>query len=151
MSASLARTVFKPTPTTSTRSAVSACPAQRLLSLSPRPSSVSARTANAIAHFTVGAALAVSAVSLATQPDSLLFDHPPRSAISWVPARHLAVRELHTASPTSASTPSFRPSPPPERTLSSPVSRTTATTATVGSESVSNETRLAGIIGRRHA
>jgi len=64
MSASLARRVFKPTPAQAVIRRTS-CPVSRFLpagALEAGPASVSARTANAVAHLTVTAALAASAV-----------------------------------------------------------------------------------------
>ncbi|GAA5826504.1 hypothetical protein JCM11251_002401 [Rhodosporidiobolus azoricus] len=109
MSASLARTVFRPStaarvPTSTPVKAASGCPISLFASpaTSSRPGG-SARTANALAHLTVGAALFASAYSFASRPDTLLFDHPPRSAIGWQPSKHIAVREANTASRSSTS------------------------------------------------
>ncbi|GAA5896359.1 hypothetical protein JCM6882_000995 [Rhodosporidiobolus microsporus] len=155
MSASLARTVFKPAPTAAARvhNTSSACPLS--LFSSPhshsRPSG-SARTANAVAHVAVAAALFASAYSFASRPDSLLFDHPPRSSIGWTPSKHLAVREANAASaPTSSS--SRPPVAPSSTSFSSklpslPAPRGSVASAFTGVEPIASELRLAGVLGR---
>ncbi|BGP40785.1 hypothetical protein JCM10449v2_004750 [Rhodotorula kratochvilovae] len=115
MSASLARTLFKPAPAVARPAvAAKACPVSRFLPAGiaeAGPSSASTRTVNAVAHLTVGAALVASAFSMLTHPDPLFFEHPPRSAIFWTPERHIANREIHTAAAAARSTPSLRPTP----------------------------------------
>ncbi|GAA5900137.1 hypothetical protein JCM8208_002026 [Rhodotorula glutinis] len=163
MSASLARRVFKPTPAQAVVRRTS-CPVSRFLpagALESGPSSVSARTVNAVAHLTVGAALAASAFTVLTHPDSLFFDHPPRSAISWTPERHLASRKLHTAatahhrSSTSSRPPTGSPSPlvsgvPPAPSIVGAASSSSSLARPVVAASPDWhwELRLAGVLGR---
>ncbi|KAJ8293495.1 Protein bli-3 [Rhodotorula toruloides] len=76
---------------------------------------------------------------------TLFFDHPPRSAISWVPARHIALRD-HSSSPSMTSSISAGPLP----SLSPAPRPTTSNTGTsvlkgMGTQA---ELRLAGVIGR---
>ncbi|GAA5854158.1 hypothetical protein JCM8547_008248 [Rhodosporidiobolus lusitaniae] len=161
MSASLARSVFKPVPAATSRiaSSSSSCPVSSFFakpsSSAPRPG-VSARTANAVAHLTVAAALLASAVSFVSKPDQLPFSHPPRSAISWEPTKHIAVREKNAplfsssspASPSSSSS-SFSASSIAAPTFPSPPTVAAATAAVPRSlEPLAHELRLAGIIGR---
>ncbi|CDR41947.1 RHTO0S06e08108g1_1 [Rhodotorula toruloides] len=142
MSASLARTLFRPTTATATTTK-RVCPASRFF---PSGSaSRSARTADAVAHITVAAALVASTASFLSHPDTLFFDHPPRSAISWVPARHIALRD-HSSSPSMTSSISAGPLP----SLSPAPRPTTSNTGTsvlkgMGTQA---ELRLAGVIGR---
>ncbi|GAA5898275.1 TRAPPII-specific subunit TRS120 [Sporobolomyces salmoneus] len=83
MSASLARTVFRPT---SLSSKASACPARHFYGRAAhRSESPQERNVNLMAHLTVLATLVVSAQYYLSHPDTLMFDHPPRSAI--VPTR----------------------------------------------------------------
>ncbi|GAA6043201.1 hypothetical protein JCM8097_000321 [Rhodosporidiobolus ruineniae] len=159
MSASLARTVFRPVPTssraTTLNSSASACPVSRLVFPSSSSSSstpvmrpsTSARTANALAHLTVGAAVLASALSLLHRPDSVVFDHPPRSAISWVPSKHLAAREAHA--PTSSSS-AF---PPSSRSAARLTSGQVAFSGPRGciverGQPLAHELRMAGVLGR---
>ncbi|CEQ42291.1 SPOSA6832_04092, partial [Sporobolomyces salmonicolor] len=105
MSASLARTVFRPASSalgsSSTASSQSACPARHFLPHSTRSAGPGpVRNANLTAHLAVAAVLVASTHYYVSHPDTLLFDHPPRSAIGWVPARHIAHREAF-ASPSS--------------------------------------------------
>ncbi|GAA5844436.1 hypothetical protein JCM9279_006303 [Rhodotorula babjevae] len=163
MSASLARRVFKPMPAQAVVHRTS-CPVSRFLPAgaldSAGPSSVSARTANAVAHLAVGAALAASAFTVLTHPDSLFFDHPPRSAISWTPERHLASRELHTAAarPSRSSSPPQAPTGSPSLVSAAPpapsiVAARSSMARPVIAASVAGadwhwELRLAGVLGR---
>ncbi|GAA6039940.1 hypothetical protein JCM8097_002629 [Rhodosporidiobolus ruineniae] len=156
MSASLARTVFRPVPTPSRatlNSSASACPVSRLVfpsssatsSTSTMRPSTSARTANALAHLTVGAAVLASALLLVYRPDSVVFDHPPRSAISWVPSKHLAAREAHA--PTSSAFPSS------SRSAARLTSGQVAFSGPRGSivergQPLAHELRMAGVLGR---
>ena len=135
MSASLARTLFRPAArsTPAATKGTTTCPAARFFPASPSgtnasssiKTSASARTLNAIAHISVAAALVASSVSRVTlsgcpvhrrntgglrlsrntadfaenlhatqvsflnHPDPLLFDHPPRSAIGFMPSRYI--------------------------------------------------------------
>ncbi|GAA5873361.1 hypothetical protein JCM3774_000758, partial [Rhodotorula dairenensis] len=100
MSASLARTLFRPAAAAQRTAASPAatkagtCPAARFFPSSPAAASsspsvrgsTSARTLNAVAHISVAAALLASSISFLNHPDPLLFDHPPRSAIGFMPA-----------------------------------------------------------------
>ncbi|GAA6018552.1 hypothetical protein JCM10207_007215 [Rhodosporidiobolus poonsookiae] len=159
MSASLARTVFRPAPTARVAQAGSAsgsaCPLRSSLfpSSSGARQSISARTANAVAHVTVAAALVASAVSFASHPDTLVFEHPPRSAIGWTPATHLAVREREkNAAPTSRPPPTFSSSAA-SSSAASPFSATASSLrptfqAAASAPEVAHELRLAGVIGR---
>ncbi|POY75695.1 hypothetical protein BMF94_1318 [Rhodotorula taiwanensis] len=97
MSASLARTLFKPAAAASASRAPAAvrqsvCPAARFFpdGAAASASTISARTLNAVAHVTVGTAVVASVISFLSHPDPLLFDHPPRSAIGLLPARYIA-------------------------------------------------------------
>ncbi|GJN91135.1 hypothetical protein Rhopal_004153-T1 [Rhodotorula paludigena] len=149
MSASLARSVFRPTPRTAqTVNKATSCPVSRIFGPAASSStSTSARTANAIAHITVGAAVVASAVSFAQHPDPLVFDHPPRSALGLTPSQHIANRQMATAARAPASrTTSSSASPPSSPSLRS-LSSTTASAASLTAEWTS-DLRLAGVIGR---
>ncbi|GAA5913693.1 hypothetical protein JCM5296_000002 [Sporobolomyces johnsonii] len=134
MSASLARTVFRPASNalapSSTASSQSACPARRFIPHSTRSSGPGpARNANLAAHLAVAAVLIASTHYYVSHPDTLLFDHPPRSAIGWVPARHIAHRQAFaSSSPPSSSGPtstgSFSPPSSAALATSTTVSRT---------------------------
>ncbi|GAA5923919.1 hypothetical protein JCM3775_005548 [Rhodotorula graminis] len=158
MSASLARRVFKPMPAQAVIRRTS-CPVSRFLpagALEAGPSSVSARTVNAVAHLTVGAALAASAFTVLTHPDSLFFDHPPRSAISWTPERHLASRELHSAASqhrpsTSTRAPTVSAASPAPSIVAAPSTSSLARPGIAASVAGADwhwELRLAGVLGR---
>lgn len=96
-------------------------------------------------------------VTVLTHPDSLLFDHPPRSAISWTPERHLASRKLHAAATTTAHRPPTGPAHPPSSLSAGPSpAPTIAAPSFTGSRVVTAvagtdwhwELRLAGVLGR---
>ncbi|GAA5987807.1 hypothetical protein JCM10908_007223 [Rhodotorula pacifica] len=102
MSASLARTLFRPAaPAAAAQRSAAAttmktCPAARFFPASSSTTasssigtSTSARTLNAVAHVSVAAALVASTISFLYHPDPLLFDHPPRSAIGFVPTKYI--------------------------------------------------------------
>ncbi|GAA6048409.1 hypothetical protein JCM3770_003744 [Rhodotorula araucariae] len=151
MSASLARTLFKPAPLTARPAVAKTCPVARFLpagTAQAGPSSASTRTVNAVAHLAVGAALVASAYQMLSHPDPLAFDHPPRSAIFWTPEKHLATRAMHTAS--TKATPSSRSTPSagsPVATIKAPSLARPVVSAVAGAEWQS-ELRLAGVIGR---
>lgn len=96
-------------------------------------------------------------ITVLTHPDSLLFDHPPRSAISWTPERHLASRKLHAAATTTAHRPPTGPAHPPSSLSAGPSpAPTIAAPSFTGSRVVTAvagtdwhwELRLAGVLGR---
>ncbi|GAA6060048.1 hypothetical protein JCM10212_001045 [Sporobolomyces blumeae] len=102
MSASLARTVFRPAVAAparvaSTSTSTSSCPARHFFpsGASSPPSTGQRRTFNLVAHTVVLSAVVASVLYDLAHPDALMFDHPPRSAIGWVPAKHMASREHH--------------------------------------------------------
>ncbi|GAA5936720.1 uncharacterized protein JCM15063_001966 [Sporobolomyces koalae] len=118
MSASLARTVFRPAPASSplTSSAASQCPARHIFPHATRSSGqTQQRNVNLMAHLAVLATLLASTQYYLSHPDALMFDHPPRSAIGWVPAKHIAHRQLLA----SASSPSSAASLPPRAAYTS--------------------------------
>lgn len=163
MSASLARTVFRPSALSS--AAPSQCPARHFYRYAARPSgSEQSRNANLMAHLAVLATLVVSAVSCCpiristggrrclsevahprflfaqqyylSHPDTLMFDHPPRSAIGWPPSKHIAHRQLvssSTSSSSDASFPSARLSSSPTISVSQSTRATTPMTPTPSS------------------
>ncbi|GAA5969112.1 hypothetical protein JCM3765_002183 [Sporobolomyces pararoseus] len=127
MSASLARTVFRPAVATRTQ-----CPARYFYRDAARSTgSEQQRNVNLMAHLAVLATLVLSAQYYLSHPDTLMFDHPPRSAIGWPPSRHLAHRQISSTStptsslPSSSSTTTSRSLP----SLSSPSHASRSTTS----------------------
>ncbi|GAA5876487.1 hypothetical protein JCM16303_003552 [Sporobolomyces ruberrimus] len=111
MSASLARTVFRPT--TLSRNLASQRPARHFYRHATRRTEFEeARNVNLMAHLVVLGTLVVSAHYYLSHPDILMFDHPPRSAISYAPSRHFAHRQVRSTSPPLASSLSSRGLPP---------------------------------------
>ncbi|GAA5989707.1 hypothetical protein JCM5350_007364 [Sporobolomyces pararoseus] len=111
MSASLARTVFRPQ-VVATRTQLQ-CPARYFY---PRSTgSERERNVNLMAHLAVLATLVVSTQYYLSHPDTLMFDHPPRSAIGWPPSKHLAHRQAF-----SSTSPSSSLSTSPSRSIASP-------------------------------
>ncbi|GAA6025577.1 hypothetical protein JCM11491_005997 [Sporobolomyces phaffii] len=107
MSASLARTVFRPTTLASTSSSGAAAyhPSRprHFYRHAGRPAGTHrpSREANLVAHLAVLATLVVSAQYYLSHPDALMFDHPPRSAIGSLPAHHMAQRRQTLSSSSS--------------------------------------------------